>query len=907
MANVRACNRSLYRDLVETGLLRKRGGGSTIDDEWLSDRPRYRSRSADIYLLEEHREDVDSGTAFALWFRLPFENGKRPKKEFPWKRFEKKEGDMLEEKYRSVLKQSNSLGSSNIATAARTASGIILHDGKSEQQESTQETDSSWDSPKYATTAKWYDPDLDHDVLLDQKRHAVTFVRCISESGKQKHEEDREGSTQQVGENSYEDRPTVAQSDSGESRDEISHQSWEADRLFALPPPLLGLYRPTMWRSYGPDEVRRAVWFVDTPRNGLQPYGEDAQASLEDAYQFLKWKVGSKHGIKKPSAVESSYDTDNGDGSCNENVLLTVQVTSPDCIEQQLVQFTSLTLATAIGKGIGGAISLFKRRVYRGAYNYISQKEDEISVTTECEREDASTKACEQSRWTTSTEDALEKLRLTISPAGPTTKTEMEEADLEETDIDIEYKECFKDLDEEQETPKTALDVALNHSDHPQSTSSKNRPCVDEISLAFPLPFSKIDADDLEADHLILVIHGIGEMMQVFDLFGLKKVPTIVDCCGYLRGNHAEISNARVAKTSQSTNSTQESKKAGRVEYLPIEWHEAFSIQSTRRSSTELIPPSTNKRSGKVSVDDISLRTIPTLRSFANDTLMDILYFMSPAHHDVIIDIVSFELNFVVQRFRKLTGFKSDISIIGHSIGSVIAWDILDHQQQTSSIRKSSMTDSNTTWTGASDSYQYPQLNFKVGRVYLLGSPVPVFLMIRNQEKPLTTSFTLNGCPRVFNIFHPYDPVSYRIEPLIHPRNSEIEPDIITHWNGGFRFQYQTKRIWKKIVDQTLRAEENVIHSIESGIEALGLVDSGFSKNLEKEDDSGDTNDQETERVLITGSLNVGRRIDYMLQEKEIDRANEYVAALAAHSCYWLEKDLSLFIENEICLEKEMG
>jgi hypothetical protein len=50
----------------------------------------------------------------------------------------------------------------------------------------------------------------------------------------------------------------------------------------------------------------------------------------------------------------------------------------------------------------------------------------------------------------------------------------------------------------------------------------------------------------------------------------------------------------------------------------------------------------------------------------------------------------------------------------------------------------------------------------------------------------------------------------------------------------------------------------------------------------------------------MTGSLNGGRRIDYMLQEKEIDRANEYVAALAAHSCYWLEKDLSLFIANEI-------
>ena len=39
-----------------------------------------------------------------------------------------------------------------------------------------------------------------------------------------------------------------------------------------------------------------------------------------------------------------------------------------------------------------------------------------------------------------------------------------------------------------------------------------------------------------------------------------------------------------------------------------------------------------------------------------------------------------------------------------------------------------------------------------------------------------------------------------------------------------------------------------------------------------------------------------------MLQEREIEHANEYVAALAAHSSYWVEKDLSLFIARQIHL-----
>mmetsp|Transcript_8883 Transcript_8883/g.21716 ORF Transcript_8883/g.21716 Transcript_8883/m.21716 type:complete len:434 (+) Transcript_8883:1-1302(+) len=421
----------------------------------------------------------------------------------------------------------------------------------------------------------------------------------------------------------------------------------------------------------------------------------------------------------------------------------------------------------------------------------------------------------------------------------------------------------------------------------------------DPPSLAFPIEMARGDVlesytESSEADHLVLVIHGIGEMMKTFDLFGLKKVPTIADCCGYLRDNHTEISGARLAQTLQTNDTTLESKTSGRVEYLPVEWHEAFSIQSTRRPSTSPVSSDANRLKRTVSINDISLRTIPNLRSFANDTLMDILYFMSPAHHDIIIDIVTFELNFIVKRFRTLTGFKGEISIIGHSLGSIVAWDILDHQE-TDDIDPQT----ESTVTKDDKSYRYPQLKFQTDMVFLLGSPIPVFLMMRNQENPLPSTFTLNGCPKVFNIFHPYDPVSYRIEPLLHPRNAEIEPYIMTHWNGGFRFQYQTKRLWKKIVDRTLRAEENMIHSLESGIKALGLVDSTFTKNSQLREDN------DSSHVLLTGSLNGGRRIDYMLQEKEIESANEYVAALAAHSSYWLEKDLSLFIANEICLEKE--
>lgn len=847
MSNVRACNRSLYRDLVETGLLKERGGDLTKDDEWLSERPYYRSHSQDIFLIDHEESGNADEAPSALWFRLPFENGKRPKKDVPWVLFSEKEGRLLEEKYRCILEDSRpenspkakenrgflTLSPRNISIAERTNTSV-------EKDKDT------WNSPKYATEAKWYNPDLDNDVLLDQKRHAVTFV-----------------SQRELDEN------------------EVSF-SWEADRLFALPPPLLGLYRPTMWRSYGPDEIRRAVWFLDTQRHGPQPYGEDAQAVLEDAYQFLKWKLGSQKSMPKSADAEN---TENGISNDNLNVLLTVQVPSPDTSEQQLVQFSSLTIATAIGKGLGGAISLFKRRVYRGARNFVP-REEEDNFSKEEEKEVEPPPIDEDAGFKTTTEEALEKLSLTISIKDSATGKEAEEES-----ANIEPNESSKGYIEQEEF----IETAKSSSEQIEDISSAHSDTSRSEDLASQIVYTRngsleMEGEDREVDHLILVVHGIGEMMQAYDLFGLKKVPTIADCCGYLRENHAEISGAQV------------NTKVGCVEYLPIEWHEAFSVQSTRKTLAEQLSSSTKIHRNQVSVDDISLRTIPTMRSFANDTLMDILYFMSPAHHDIIVDIVTFELNFVVERYRKLTGFKGDISVIGHSIGSVIAWDILDNQQNSHLAPPLSVVQEDSILPHADDSYRYPQLKFAVQNMFLLGSPIPVFLMIRNQEKPLTKAFSLKGCRKVFNIFHPYDPVSYRIEPLIHPRNSEIDPEIMLHWNGGFRFQYQTKRLWQQIVDQTLRAEENVIHSLESGIEALGLVD---SNETETEDANTASNDNDASHILEAGSLNGGRRIDYMLQEKEIDRANEYLAALAAHSCYWLEKDLSLFISNEISLNEE--
>ncbi|KAL3921579.1 MAG: hypothetical protein SGILL_002674 [Bacillariaceae sp.] len=821
-AHVRAHNRPLYHDLVITGVLKERGGEFTKDDEWLSVRPRYRDDTCDFLLKNGYTADTD---VVPLWFRLPYVNGKRPKRDTPWARFDRQECEQLEEKYRSVLQEN------------RRSKPSENNRMPTPRKQRPQQDD--WRPAKYPTNAKWYNPDPLEDLLLDQKRHAVTFFPCCPKCRKR-----------------HEVQPPLAMKQFEELCDDCTAQHADAPWVDALlsPPPLDALYRPTLWRFYGPgDEIRRATWFLDTKRHGPQPYGEDAQAVLEDAYLFLKWI--------------SQFRV------WDENVVLTVQVPSPDGSEHQLVQFSSLDSATAIGKGLGGAISLFKRRVYRGACHSPPSSSTAENVGTKQESARSSSHTIDPD---TELKEDLESEKHSLSASAGTfvaTEDMLSRPDVADTEVST----C----------PST--EHALAYSVR-KKESHKH----------------KVD-NDKDVDHLVLVIHGVGEMLQAFDFFGLKKVPTIVDCCGYLRDNHAEVLDVRFSQMSEASDGMSEA-RFGRVEYLPVEWHEPFAIQSTRRLLTESSSFPSMGSQRETSINDISLRTIPNLRQFANDTLMDVLYFQSPEHHDTIIDIVVFEINYIVERFRKLTGFQGEISITGHSLGSIIMWDVLDHQNalRHSAAPMEPLSPESTTPLAEEDrlldvSTCYPQLDFPVDNAFMLGSPIPVFLMLRNQRDPLSADFALRGCPRVFNIFHPYDPVSYRIEPLLDARNADIEPKIMTHWNGGFRFQYQTKRLWQKLVHQTMNAQESVFNSLESGIVALGLLDSAYDDDGDDDEDSDDKS-QESSFKVETGRLNGGRRIDYMLQEKEIDRANEYVAALAAHSCYWLEKDLSLFIARQICL-----
>jgi hypothetical protein len=61
-----------------------------------------------------------------------------------------------------------------------------------------------------------------------------------------------------------------------------------------------------------------------------------------------------------------------------------------------------------------------------------------------------------------------------------------------------------------------------------------------------------------------------------------------------------------------------------------------------------------------------------------------------------------------------------------------------------------------------------------------------MFVTVRGIDT-LGEDFRLPTCPRFFNIFHPFDPVAYRIETLVNPELTSLRPVLIPHHKGRKR------------------------------------------------------------------------------------------------------------------------
>ncbi|KAG1617052.1 hypothetical protein G6F46_004967 [Rhizopus delemar] len=232
---------------------------------------------------------------------------------------------------------------------------------------------------------------------------------------------------------------------------------------------------------------------------------------------------------------------------------------------------------------------------------------------------------------------------------------------------------------------------------------------------------------DKPVDHVIFVIHGIGQQTEQYGQF------------------YEHIENLQ--ETTRQVLQTKVPDHDVRIELIPIEWH---------RHIHEQVDPTLRK---------ITLKSIPTIRLIENEYLADVLFYFSKDRGQKIIDNVTHLFNTSYQHFiENHPNFNGKIIILGYSLGGIITWDILSHQRHSLDEEEQSM-------------YQkldvnFTKLNFKPDYFFGLGSPIGAVLTFRGQD------------PRLYhpeldiqfeNIFHPFDPLANKPAVLVE-RSIPIGP-----------------------------------------------------------------------------------------------------------------------------------
>jgi len=293
--------------------------------------------------------------------------------------------------------------------------------------------------------------------------------------------------------------------------------------------------------------------------------------------------------------------------------------------------------------------------------------------------------------------------------------------------------------------------------------------------------------------HLIFVVHGIGEALWS------KEGITMPDSIEELNYTRAAMHKRQIEIWKKECARCEKEKSAyppppNRIELLPIQWYHRI-----HSSSGSL----------KKSLNSVTLNSIPALRAIANDVVFDVLMYLTPEFCKEVLECVTEQICDLYSKFKEIhkhfVSFGGKCSLIGHSLGSVIVWDLLSFlkiKQEKDSAHSSPFcisesicgfgSPSQKIFLSLSDSSFMPRLKKEMLKTLpfephfscFLGSPLGLFLTLRgandvfeklrteasgvnsnNDDLTFETSpFTLPS-GAIYNIFHPSDPVGKSLRP----------------------------------------------------------------------------------------------------------------------------------------------
>ncbi|NXG86992.1 DDHD1 Phospholipase, partial [Stercorarius parasiticus] len=446
-----------------------------------------------------------------------------------------------------------------------------------------------------------------------------------------------------------------------------------------------------------------------------------------------------------------------------------------------------------------------------------------------------------------------------------------------------------------------------------------------------------------QTSHIVFVVHGIGQKMDQ----------------GRIIKN-----TAMMRDTARKIEEKYFSNLATHVEFLPVEWRSKLTLDGD-------------------TVDSITPDKVRGLRDMLNSSAMDIMYYTSPLYRDELVKGLQQELNRLYTLFcSRNPEFEEKggkVSIVSHSLGCVITYDIMtgwnpvrlyeqllqkeeeeledrwmSYEEQRLLeelyVTKQRLKEIEERLHGlkASTISKPPVLKFKVENFFCMGSPLAVFLALRgirpgnsgSQDHILPRTI----CNRLLNIFHPTDPVAYRLEPLILKHYSNISPVQIHWYNTANPLPYEhmkpsflnptkeptsvtdgesvstvpspttspvmVRRHYGESITNIGKASILGAASIGKGLG--GMLFSRFGRSstttpqtLEPGKDGAEGDDKKATTVgtlplphsssgFLEPIVELEHRIDFELREGLVE--SRYWSAVTSHTAYWSSLDIALFL-----------
>lgn len=403
--------------------------------------------------------------------------------------------------------------------------------------------------------------------------------------------------------------------------------------------------------------------------------------------------------------------------------------------------------------------------------------------------------------------------------------------------------------------------------------------------------------------HLVFCVHGIGQLLG-----GKYESVNFTHSINVMRATMRNVfmnekKYQQLAHGEQYDEKNDAQKSNNTIQVLPISWrHQVkFHPQKPFKSDKKDLP----------SLSQLNIDGVRPLRNVIGDVALDVLLFYEPEYLKQILSAVLSEINRVYKLYMEQNpDFDGKIHLFGHSLGSAICFDLLSQQ--------------NNEHTS-----EY-NLDFDVQNFFCVGLPIGMFKLL--QQKSIKPRVDMNEnsisieddyfapkCKNIYNIFHPCDPVSYRLEPLVDIGFANVKPEEVPFALQGFNTQVQNLTSLSDDIQEKIRLalswfsrDENdkgaSQKSRKPGADeenALGDIISTLTSSKAQRSSSKNYKTQVYDEKALQKLLKMNRtgRIDYSLPMGVFSIA--IVSALSAHISYFEDQETAGFVMKEILSSEE--